>query len=153
MTSDAAHIRFLTAAGANLVLRLDDDAQAQPEILLRGNRSGVLSLANVLLWLHATVWRREFLSLGELPFIESQGDVAVYIRVSSLEASGEHGALQKLDRGAEFEWTIPQDDLQAVGLTVHQLAANPAREYTHLHMESGSAASIHIRMTDLREWL
>jgi len=153
MTGDAAHIRFMTASGAHLVLRLETDIKGQPELLLAGNRSGVLSLANVLLWLHATAYRREFLSLGELPFIETQGDVTLHIRVSSGAATGQHGAVQKLDRGAEFEWTIQDEDLQIVGLCVNQLAAMPEREYTRLQMESESAAGIHIRMMDVHQWL
>jgi len=153
MTSDAAHIRFLTAPGAHLVLRLEPDANGQPEMLLRGNRAGILSLANVLLWLHAMVWRREVLSLGELPFVEPQGKVALHIRVGANGASGGHGVVQKLDHGDEFEWTIQEDDLQAVGLLVHRLAANPDHEYTRLDVESGGAVGIHVRMADVREWL
>jgi hypothetical protein len=153
MTSDAAHIRFLTAPGAHLVLRLEADAKGQPELLLRGNRAGLLSLANVLLWLHAMVWRREMLSLGELPFLEPQGKVALHVRVGANGSAGGHGVVEKLDRGDEFEWTLQEDELQGVGLSVHRLAANPEHEYTRLEVEPGSAAGIHIRMADVREWL
>jgi hypothetical protein len=153
ITSDAAHIGFMTAPGAHLVLRLETDAKGQPELLLSGNRSGLLSLANVLLWLHAMAWRRELLSLGELPFVEPQGSVALHIRVGANGATAGHGVVQKLDRGDEFEWTIQEDDLQSVGLAVHRLAANPDDEYTRLEVASGSAAGIHIRMADVREWL
>ena len=37
----------------------------EPRVPL-GNRAGLLSLANVLLWLVSHAWRREFLSLAEL---------------------------------------------------------------------------------------
>jgi hypothetical protein len=143
----------MTAPGAHLVLRLETDAKGQPELLLSGNRSGLLSLANVLLWLHAMAWRRELLSLGELPFVEPQGSVALHIRVGANGATAGHGVVQKLDRGDEFEWTIQEDDLQSVGLAVHRLAANPDDEYTRLEVASASAAGIHIRMADVREWL
>lgn len=153
MTSDAAHIRFLTTPDAHLVMSLEADTKGHVELLLRGNRAGVLSLANVLLWLHATAWRRELLSLGELPFIETLRGVALHIRVGSDDATGQHGVIRKLDRGHEFEWTIQQDDLQAVGLSVHHLAMTPEHEYTLLETESRSVASIQIRMADVSEWL
>jgi hypothetical protein len=143
----------MTAPGAQLVLRLEADAKGQPEVLLRGNRAGLLSLANVVLWLRALVWRRELLSFGELPFVENDGHVALHIRVGANGTAGGHGVLKRLDHGDEFEWTIHEDDLQSVGLVVHRLAANPDEEYVRLEMESGSAAGIHIRMADVREWL
>ncbi len=153
ITSDAAHVRFMTAPGAYLSCSLEGDAKGRPEVLLRGNRSGILSLANVLLWLRAVASRRELLSLAELPFVEFKGNIALHIRVGAESATGGHGVVQKLDRGNEFEWTIQEDDLQAVGLSVHWLAANPAHEYTRLEVESESAADIHIRMADVSEWL
>ena len=153
MTSDEAHIRFMTVPGAHLVLRLGSGAQGQSEVLLLGNRSGLLSLANVLLWLQAMVWRRELLSFGELPFVESEGRIALHIRVGANEATGGHGVLRKLDRGDEFEWVIAEDDLQRVGLSIHRLAANPDHEYERLDVGTASAAGIHIRMADAREWL
>src|SRR5439155_13159902 len=134
MTSDEAHIRFMTAPGAHLIVRVGGDARGESEVLLHGNRSGILSLANVLLWLHAVAWRRELLSLGELPFVELEGNVALHIRVRAESATGGHGVVEKLDRGNQFEWTIHEDDLQAVGLSVHRLAANPDHEYTRLEV-------------------
>jgi hypothetical protein len=153
MTSDAAHIGFMTAPGAHLVLRLETDAKGQPELLLHGNRSGLLSLANVLLWFHAIAWRRELLSFGELSFVEPQGSVALHIRVGATDPTGGHGVVQKLDRGDEFESTVREDDLQSVALSVHRLAANPDVEYMRLEVASGRVAGIYIRMADVREWL
>jgi hypothetical protein len=39
---------------------------------LFGNRVGMASLSNILLWLKANAYRREFLSLTELSFIRSK---------------------------------------------------------------------------------
>ncbi len=152
-TTDEAHIRFMTAPGASLVVRIDTDASGRPEVLLHGNRAGLLSLANVLLWLHAVAWRRELLSLAELPFVLFEGHVALHIRVATQRVATQHGVVQRLDRGAEFEWLVHEDDLPAVGLLVHRLAANPDVEYARLELAPESAVGIHIRMADVREWL
>jgi len=71
----------------------------------------------------------------------------------AIDATGQHGVVRKLDRGHGFEWRIQQDDLQAVGLSVHHLAMTPEHEYTILETESRSVASIQIRMADVSEWL
>jgi hypothetical protein len=72
-SSDEAEYQFLTAPAAMVHVRLAADAQDGPELQVFGNRAGLLSLANVLLWLLANTWRREFLSLGELPFVRVEG--------------------------------------------------------------------------------
>jgi len=41
MTSDEAHIRFLTAPGAYLALSLGADGDGKAELLLLGNRAGL----------------------------------------------------------------------------------------------------------------
>jgi hypothetical protein len=72
MTSDDAHIRFMTVFGARLAVDQGRTSDGHAEILLLGNRAGLLSLANVVLWLRAVSWRRELLSLAELPFLEAE---------------------------------------------------------------------------------
>ena len=153
MTNDEAHIRFMTVPGAHLAVGLGTDDGGRVELLLFGNRAGLLSLANVVLWLRAMASRRELLSFGDLPFVETTDSIALHIRVGADDATGSHGAVRKLDRGAEFEWAIPEDDLQGVGLSIHHVAANPEYEYERLAVEAGSAAGIQVRMTDTDEWL
>ena len=65
---DAEDYRFLTAPGAEVVVRLEPGTQ-RPVLRVLGNRAGLLSVTNVLLWLVANASRREFLSLAELPFV------------------------------------------------------------------------------------
>ena len=47
MTSDESHIKFMTIPGAHLAVRLGSDAEGHPELLLLGNRAGLLSFAFV----------------------------------------------------------------------------------------------------------
>ena len=68
-TGDAAEYRFLTAPGACVQCRLVGE-QGGRELQVFGNRAGLLSLANVLLWFVANAWRREFLSFRELEFMQ-----------------------------------------------------------------------------------
>ena len=150
---DEAEYRFLTAPGAAVRLRLAADERGQPELQVFGNRAGLLSLANVLLWLLANAWRREFLAFAELPFVHVEVPLAVCIRLTDAEATGRDGLLCRSDRGGQFEWAVSEDDLRHVALVVHRLASHPGHEYDRLSVDEGSAAEVHIRMTDATEWL
>jgi hypothetical protein len=151
--SDKAAYRFLTTPDAQVHCRLATNERGQPELQLFGNRAGILSLANVLLWLVANAWRREFLSLGELPFMHLEAPLAVCLRVMMADPTGRDGLLSRTDRGEQFEWVVPEDNLQRVALTLHRLACRPEHEYDRLLLADGSSAAIHVRMTDASEWL
>jgi hypothetical protein len=141
------------APGAVVKARLAADEQGQSELQVFGNRAGLLSLANVLLWLVANAWRREFLALAELPFVQVEAPLAVCLRLTDAAATGRDGVLSRTDRGEQFEWSIPEDDLQRIALLVHRLASNPGHEYDRLLVAEGSAAGVHVRMTDAAAWL
>jgi hypothetical protein len=89
-SSDAAEYRFLTAPAARVQCRLVDEAGG-PELLVFGNRAGLLSLANVLLWFVVNAWRREFLSFGELGFMQLDGSLAVCLRIADEVPVDSHG--------------------------------------------------------------
>jgi hypothetical protein len=153
LSPDEADYRFLTAPGAAVTVRLTVDVHGRAELEVFGNRAGLLSLANVLLWLRANAWRRELLTFAELPFVEVELPLAVCLRLTDAEATGLDGLLLRTDRGEQLEWTIGEDDLQRVALLVHRLASKPAHEYDRLSMAEGSTAAVHVRMTDAAAWL
>jgi hypothetical protein len=152
-SSDEAAYRLFTAPGADVTIQLATDQRGHPELQVFGNRAGLLSLANVFLWLVANAWRREFLSLAELPFVRVQSPLAVSLRMLDAETTGQAGLLQRKDRGEQFEWAIAEGDLQRVALLLHRLASNPSHEYDRPEVAEGSAAGLHFRMTDAAEWV
>ena len=130
--SDDGEYPLLSQPGAVLTISLAPSFEGLPVIHLLGNRQGMLSLANVLLWLHANSSRREFLSLTALPFVHQQGMIALSIRVLMEDGTSDLGWLQLLDKGEQFEWSLPEDDLKALGLRVHHLACVPEHGYDRL---------------------
>jgi hypothetical protein len=152
-SADEANYRFLTVPGARLQCSLSAGDAARPELCFFGNRAGLLSLANLLLWLVANAWRREFLSFAELGFVEPLGPLSVRIRMSDEAAPGRHGRVVREDRGESLEWSITEDDLRQVALCVHHLACDPGHEYDRLSMDNGGEFEIHLRMTDAATWL
>src|SRR5262249_52386483 len=127
--SDDAEYRFLTMPGASLHVRLETCPPEPAELQLFGNRAGLLSLANVLLWLVTNSWRRELLSLAELPFVRVEPPLAVCLRLTAEEAMGRDGLVTRSDRGEQLEWEFTEDDLKRVALQIHDLACCPAHEY------------------------
>jgi hypothetical protein len=149
--SDDADYRFFSAPNAAVRIRLAADDQGQLELRVFGNRAGLLSLANVLLWFVANAWRREFLSLAELPFVQAEAPLSVCLRLTDADATGRDGVLSRTDHGEQFEWAIPEDDLKRVALLVHRLVSNPGHEYDRLMMAEGSATGVHVRMVNTAE--
>jgi hypothetical protein len=150
---DAAEYQFLTTPGAAVQVRLAADREGRPELQIFGNRAGLLSLANVLLWLVATAWRREFLSLAELRFVHAESPLTVCLRVTAEAETGRDGFLSCSRHGDQLEWEITEDDLRRVAVSLHRLSMRPDHEYDQLSPAEGSAAGIHVRMTDAAEWL
>src|SRR5262245_304142 len=151
-SGDAAEYRFLTAPGACVQCRLVEE-QGRRELQVFGNRAGLLSLANILLWFVANAWRREFLSFGELEFVRLDGRLAVCLRITDEVPADSHGILHPQDRGESLEWAIAEEGLKQVALWMHHIVSKPSHEYDRLLVAEGSECGVHVRMTDAAEWL
>lgn len=151
-TGDAGEYRFLTSPGACVQCRIVAET-GKPELQVFGNRAGLLSLANIFLWFLANGWRREFLALAELGFVELDGRLAVCLRLTDELPASSHGAIHRLDRGESLEWVITDEGLKQVALWMHSLVSRPGHEYDRLLMADESECDVHVRMTDAAEWL
>ena len=151
-SGDAAEYRFLTSPGACVQCGLVEERGGR-ELQVFGNRAGLLSLANILLWFVANAWRREFLSLGELGFVQFNGRLAVCLRIADEVPTDSHGILHRQDRGESLEWAITEEGLKQVALWMHSLVSKPSHEYDRLLVAEGSECGVHVRMTDAAEWL
>jgi hypothetical protein len=150
-SGDAAEYHFLTTPGACIQCRFVEAPDR--ELQLFGNRAGLLSLANILLWFDANAWRREFLNLGELGFVHLDGTLAVSIRIADEVPAYSHGILKHQARHESLEWAITEESLTQAALWLHRLVSMPGHEYDHLRMAEGSEFGVHVRMTDTAEWL
>ena len=151
-SGDAAEYRFLATPGACVQCRLVEE-QGGRELQVFGNRAGLLSLANILLWFLAIAWRREFLSFGELGFVQLDGRLRVCLRIADEVPADSHGVLHRQDRGESLEWAITEEGLKQVALWMHSLVSKPGHEYDRLLVTEESECGVHIRMTDAVEWL
>ena len=149
---DAKEYDFLTGRDATLDCRLVTTSGGS-ELQLFGNRAGILSLSNILLWFGANAYRREFLALGELPFVRLDGRLSVSIRLNDGIHKDGHGIIRKLDQGESLEWEVTEEALKQVALWLHHLACVPEHEYDRFLVAKSSACGVHVRMTDAAEWI
>src|SRR5262245_63514848 len=77
---------------------------------------------------------------------------SICLRVTSREPTGQNGVLARTDREDQWEWSISEDDLQRVALTIHELVCGPEHEYDRLCVSAESEAGIEVRVTDLADW-
>ena len=126
---DELESKLLHAPGAKLTVALGEPTRGLSLINILGNRPGMLSLANVLLWLHANAYRREFLSISALSFVGPVGSLALSIRVTEGTEARQYGRVRRLDNSSQFEWELSEDDLLRLGLAVHRLACKPEHGY------------------------
>lgn len=136
-----------------MAVRLTWNRQGHRELQLLGNRAGLLSLANILLWLWANGSSREFLTLGELPFVHLEGPLAVHLRVVWADGTGRWGCINIEDRAEQLEWSISEDDLRGLALCVHSLSCRPDLEYASDLTAETSEVEVLILMTDAAHWL
>ena len=151
-SGDAAEYRFLTMSGSCVRCDLVEE-QGGRDLQVFGNRAGLLSLANILLWFVANAWRREFLSFGELGFVQLDGGLSVCLRIADEVSADSHGILHRQDSGESLEWVITEEGLKQVALWMHGLVSKPSHEYDRLLVAQGSECGVHVRMTDASEWL
>jgi hypothetical protein len=150
---DVEDYQFLSTSGAKVEVRLNRLEAGRPVLFIGGNRAGLLSLANILLWLVGNVWRREFLSLAELPFVTTVPPFAVTLRITLGDGTGRGGILMFLSRCEQIEWAVAEDDLRRIAVELHRVVSAPSREYFAPLLEDGSVADVEFRMLDAAEWI
>jgi hypothetical protein len=143
---DELESKLLHAPGAKLTVALGEPTRGLPLIHILGNRPGMLSLANVLLWLHSNAYRREFLSVSALSFVGTVGSLALSIRVTAGNESRQYGRVRRLENSSQFEWELSEDGLLRLGLAVHRLACKPEHGYDEFPVGDEGDAVVHLEL-------
>jgi hypothetical protein len=101
-----------------------DPGAQRPTIEVSGNREGLLTLGNFLLWISMEAGDHESLSVTELPFIRVESALRLLI-IQPMDAVRGGGRVVKSDRGMQFEWQVDMDDLERVALSIINTALTP----------------------------
>jgi len=146
--SDDSEYALFTFAGAQLNASVVEPRGDLPQIRLIGNRRGMASLANVLLWLVTNNWRREFLSITDLSFIRRSGDLSLSIRIAARDDEQDFGRVLRLDQHCQYEWELTEEELQRLALQIHALAANPVHDYDDVPLHRSGDATVWLQLSD-----
>ena len=98
-----------------------------PTIQISGNRSGLLSLANLLAWASSDPAEHECVSITALPFIRVESKLSLAVLQSLGE--GNVSVVRRTDLGAQFEWHVYHDELEQVALGLMNVAFTPDRHH------------------------
>ena len=156
LPSDDSEYNLLTYPGSELNISVARDPGRATEIRLYGNRPGILSLANILLWFLAREFEREVISLTSLRFAKVEGSASLSVRVSDEVITPEQAGTVRAREGAShFEWLLPEDDLRHVALSLHRMACFWEHEYDLYPYadEHVRDARIHARVIDVEQYL
>jgi hypothetical protein len=144
---------WLTFPGAELKLSLQPRSQERrASIVIAGNRSGLLSLGNLLLALSTFSSDTESVSLTGLPYARV-GDVLALTVVQSLD-DRVLGRLVRMDHGSQYCWNTSAEHLEQEALNILAVAYTEdgyAPDHVHACLDDESDADILI-VRQPREW-
>lgn len=129
------------------------ESENETEFQIFGNRVGLLSLSNVFLWLTHNPNQCEYSSVMELPFVQVDRSLSLIMRIADAEATNLAGKFVSHDAENLLEWSISEGDLVRVSLEMHKIVSDPHHEYSILRMEKGICDWLHMRMTDVENWI
>lgn len=153
MRADADHLQFLTYRDSSVIASVSECKNDGRELLLQGTRGGILSLSNILLWMQANNWRRELLSLTDLPFFKADS-LDIWIRnTDDVEGPECYGTLRYDSTQTNIEWSVSDQELEGAALALHRLACLPEHEYDYFQMSPASDLNLRARMSDASAWL
>ena len=117
-------LKWAILPDAALHARLTSRHPGQPILEIVGNRSGLLSLGNLLLWVSSDPSSHESLSLTELSFVRVESALCIRV-IQEMESGARPGTIRRTDHSAQFEWMLSDDALRLAALGIINVAFTP----------------------------
>ena len=96
----------------------------KPIIEICGNRQGLFSLGNLLLWISLHSSDTESLSITGLPFVHFKSTLSLTV-VQPMKGSDEYGKLIRTDKDKQFQWIIKDELLQREAIYIIDIGLTP----------------------------
>jgi hypothetical protein len=130
-----------------------------PSLNVYGNRFGIMTLANIFLWL-AGPDEYEYLSISGLPFMRSSSGICLYIRLDTsrddryCNSCGrfrlEHqGTLMLMDKHMQYEWRVPAEGLSECAVIIHEQACGWDMGHYHVILTLDSVCELCFQVDDI----
>lgn len=134
-------------------------AEGVPSINIVGNPPGIVSLANVLLWL-AGPKEYEYLSISGLPFVSVSSRLSLLVAVDANRPSefcnlrlhdhiDNQGTARVIDNDMEYEWQLHPDSLTDCAVAIHREACLIDASHYHVPLMADSDCEICFFVEDI----
>ncbi|MHC4173411.1 MAG: hypothetical protein ACYTBX_14520 [Planctomycetota bacterium] len=136
---------WIVLPGSSLTAELTKKQESdKPVIEIYGNRQGLASLGNLLLWVSTSSTENESLSITGLPFVNVKS--ALSFTVVQPELSGSfYGIIKRVDKAEQFHWLINSDLLQKEAIDILDVSYTPdgySPDHIHGRLSSYSYAEL-----------
>lgn len=114
-------LNWVILPGSSLTAELEVEGWPKPTIVIAGNREGLFSLGNLLLWISTSSVEHESLSITGLPFVHAQSTLCLIV-VQTMESNDQCGKLIRTDKDKQFQWLITDEQLEREAIGVLDIA-------------------------------
>ncbi len=104
----------------------------KPIIEIIGNRQGLVSLGNLLLWISLNCPYTDSISITGLPFILVKSTLSLTV-VLTMHGSDSYGQLLCVDKDQQFEWLIKDELLERDAIATLDIGFTPDGYCNHFH--------------------
>lgn len=120
-------VNWLILPDSHLYISLHERPSKLPRIEITGNPRGMVSIANIFLWLASPTTDFDSISITALPFIsvDSALSLTAHLLPEDEVETKYHGKLVRLDKSVQYEWQASEQQIINVTLLVHQLGCTP----------------------------
>ena len=136
---------------AELVMR---DWTNKPIIEICGNRRGLVSLGNLLLWVSLQSADTESFSITGLPFIHVKSALSLTV-VQPMHGSDSFEKLVRVDKNQQFQWFMKDDLLQREAVNVIDIGLSawfyPDGDHFHGNVDPDSEYELFFARHDVLE--
>jgi len=124
----------------------------RPVIEILGNRQGLLSLGNLLMWVCGAAADLETFSITGLSFVHARSSLSLIV-VQSLDDQERAGRVVRVDKDQQFEWRVHQETLERMAIGLMCVAFYPYDEggdHTHACRHADSDAELFFAATNMK---
>ena len=140
---------MLFRSDSQLHLSIHERPTKLPLVEITGNPRGMVSIANILLWLASPATDYDSLSISALPFLTVDSALGLTVLLIPEDEAENHcqGRLVRLDKAMQFEWQTTEQELIHVALLAHQIGCTPEKGYFDACFSSDSDADMMFELT------
>lgn len=146
-------VNWLILPDSRLHISLLERPAKLPLVEITGNPRGMVSIANIFLWLASPATDFDSISITALPCVtveSSFGLTALLVPENEVDAKRQ-GKLMRLDKAKQYEWRAAENQIIDVALGTHIIGCTPEKGYIDVFLQDGSDADMLFELTSYEQ--